>query len=67
MSNTLRIRMTCTIVDEQGVEADCNTYGLVDPTRDFYDVISAFYGWLAALDAVTAGRIVAACLWSIRT
>lgn len=60
MSETLPIRMTATLVDASGTEADCTTYAYVDPTSDNYDLTSVFYAWLTALDAVTDAAVMRA-------
>ncbi len=62
MANTLQIRMTTTIIDELGVEAECTTYALVDPTVALVGILTTFYVWLDAVDNVTAGKITRANL-----
>lgn len=58
MANTLPVRMTATIIDELGVEADCTVYALVDPTATIGYVLSTWSILLSSIDGVTAGRIV---------
>jgi hypothetical protein len=58
MAATTVVRFSATVQDDTGLKASTITHLYVDAGQTVTQVVTALNAWLAALDAITGGRII---------
>lgn len=60
MAVTTPVRFSATIQDPAGIKANTQAHVFADPTQTITQINTALAAWLAALNAVTGGKIIRA-------